>query len=89
MTTQVLRAATEKIMKDITALLAGIRGEAPPAEPYHPAVARRKARQEARERDGQSITDTPADSGPTDPGAGDVAAGDSSTVDSSTEATPT
>jgi 1-acyl-sn-glycerol-3-phosphate acyltransferase len=89
MTTQVLRAATEKIMKDITALLAGIRGETPPAEPYHPAVARRKARQEARERDGQSITDTPADSGPTDPGAGDVAAGDSSTVDSSTEATPT
>jgi len=89
MTTQVLRAATEKIMKDITALLAGIRGETPPAEPYHPAVARRKARQEARERDGQSITDTPADSGPTDPGAGDAAAGDSNTVDSSTEATPT
>ena len=89
MTSAVLRAATEKIMKDITALLAGIRGETPPAEPYHPAVARRKARQEARERDGQSITDTPADSGPTDPGAGDAAAGDSNTVDSSTEATPT
>jgi 1-acyl-sn-glycerol-3-phosphate acyltransferase len=89
MTTQVLRAATEKIMKDITALLAGIRGETPPAEPYHPAVARRKARQEAREREGQSITDTPAGSGPTEPGADDVAAGDSSTVDSSTEATPT
>jgi 1-acyl-sn-glycerol-3-phosphate acyltransferase len=89
MTTQVLRAATEKIMKDITALLAGIRGEIPPAEPYHPAVARRKARQEAREREGQSITDTPAGSGPADPGAGDSGAGDSSTVDSSTEATPT
>ena len=89
MTTQVLRAATEKIMKDITALLAGIRGETPPAEPYHPAVARRKARQEARERDGQSITDTPADSGLADPGAGDSDAADSSPVDSSTEATPT
>lgn len=62
MTTQVLRAATEKIMKDITVLLAGIRGETPPAEPYHPAIARRKARQEARERDGQSATETPADS---------------------------
>ena len=89
MTAQVLRAATERIMKDITALLAGIRGETPPAEPYHPAVARRKARQEARERDGQSITDTPADSGLADPGAGDSDAADSSPVDSSTEATPT
>jgi 1-acyl-sn-glycerol-3-phosphate acyltransferase len=89
MTTQVLRAATEKIMKDITALLAGIRGETPPAEPYHPAVARRKARQEAREREGQSITDTPAGSGTVDSGTGDPGAGDSSTVDSSTEATPT
>ena len=89
MTAQVLRAATERIMKDITALLAGIRGETPPAEPYHPAVARRKARQEAREREDQSITDTPADSGLADPGAGDSDAGDSSTVDSSTEATPT
>jgi len=89
MTTQVLRAATERIMKDITALLAGIRGETPPAEPYHPAVARRKARQEAREREDQSITDTPADSGLADPGAGDSDAADSSPVDSSTEATPT
>ena len=89
MTAQVLRAATERIMKDITALLAGIRGETPPAEPYHPAVARRKARQEAREREDQSITDTPADSGLADPGAGDSDAGDSSTVDSSSEATPT
>jgi len=89
MTAQVLRAATERIMKDITALLAGIRGETPPAEPYHPAVARRKARQEAREREDQSITDTPADSGLADPGAGDSDAADSSPVDSSTEATPT
>ena len=79
MTTPVLRAATEKIMKDITALLAGIRGETPPAEPYHPAVARRKARQEAREREGQATTETPAGAGPIG----------SDTVDSSTEATPT
>jgi 1-acyl-sn-glycerol-3-phosphate acyltransferase len=63
MTTQVLRAATEKIMKAITDLLAGIRGETPPAEPYHPAVARRKARQEARARDNGAITETPAGSG--------------------------
>ena len=45
-------------MKDITGLLAGIRGETPPAEPYHPAIARRKARQEAREREGQAVTET-------------------------------
>jgi len=62
LTSQVLRAATEKIMKDVTGLLAGIRGETPPAEPYHPAIARRKARQEARGQDGQAITETPADS---------------------------
>jgi 1-acyl-sn-glycerol-3-phosphate acyltransferase len=84
LSTQVLRAATEKIMKDITALLAGIRGETPPAEPFHPAVARRKARQEARARDDAAITETPANAGPAE--AGPV---DSSTVESSTEATPT
>jgi 1-acyl-sn-glycerol-3-phosphate acyltransferase len=66
LSTQVLREATEVIMKDITDLLAGIRGETPPAEPYHPAVARRKARQEARarERSGQAVADSAADSGP-------------------------
>jgi 1-acyl-sn-glycerol-3-phosphate acyltransferase len=98
-TPAVLRAATEKIMKDITALLAGIRGETPPDEPYHPAVARRKARQEAREREGQATTGTPAGSGPAgagpvdssavDASAVDSSTVDSSTVDSSTEATPT
>jgi 1-acyl-sn-glycerol-3-phosphate acyltransferase len=54
---QVLRDATEAIMNDITALLAGIRGETPPAEPYHWAVERRKTRQEAREGDNLSITE--------------------------------
>ena len=63
LTTPVLRAATEKIMKAITDLLAGIRAETPPAEPYHPAVARRQARQEARARDNGAITETPAGSG--------------------------
>jgi len=45
---EVLRGATEAIMNDITGLLAGIRGETPPAEPFHPAVARREARQQER-----------------------------------------
>jgi hypothetical protein len=62
LTTQVLREATELIMKDVTGLLGGIRGETPPAEPYHPAIARRKARQAAREAEG-AVTEAAADSG--------------------------
>jgi 1-acyl-sn-glycerol-3-phosphate acyltransferase len=58
LSSQVLRGATEAIMKDIIGLLAGIRGETPPAEPYHPAIARRKARQEAREREQQAVNQT-------------------------------
>src|SRR6266704_1660634 len=45
----VLRAATATIMADITGLLARLRGGTPPEVPYHPAVARRAARQAARE----------------------------------------
>jgi 1-acyl-sn-glycerol-3-phosphate acyltransferase len=44
----VLRVATDKIMKEITALLGQLRGETPPPAPFHPAVARRAARQAAR-----------------------------------------
>jgi 1-acyl-sn-glycerol-3-phosphate acyltransferase len=43
-----MRAATDKIMADVTALLGKLRGEDPPAEPYHPAIARRKERAELR-----------------------------------------
>jgi 1-acyl-sn-glycerol-3-phosphate acyltransferase len=60
----VLRAATDKIMKDITGLLAGIRGETPPDTPYHPAVERRKARQAAREMQDSAITQVHTDSDP-------------------------
>jgi 1-acyl-sn-glycerol-3-phosphate acyltransferase len=60
LTAQVMREATEVIMRDVTSLLAGIRGETPPAEPYHPAIARRKARQEARERDASAGSGTEA-----------------------------
>jgi 1-acyl-sn-glycerol-3-phosphate acyltransferase len=45
---QVLRAATDAIMHDVAGLLGQLRGETPPAEPYHPAVARRKLRQDLR-----------------------------------------
>jgi hypothetical protein len=75
LTAQNLREATELIMADITKLLATLRGEIPPAEPFHPAVARRKARQEMRllaeagtapaDQGRQSeITDSPADPSP-------------------------
>jgi 1-acyl-sn-glycerol-3-phosphate acyltransferase len=48
LTNQVLRAATDKIMADVAALLGQLRDEIPPAEPYHPAVARRKFREDLR-----------------------------------------
>ncbi|MBO0833123.1 MAG: 1-acyl-sn-glycerol-3-phosphate acyltransferase [Actinobacteria bacterium] len=48
LTNPLLRAATDKVMTDVAALLGGLRGENPPAEFYHPAVARRKLRQDAR-----------------------------------------
>ena len=65
LTSKVLHAATEAIMKDITGLLAQLRGEVPPAEPFHPAVARRKARQELRQlQQDQPVTDGSDNSGP-------------------------
>jgi 1-acyl-sn-glycerol-3-phosphate acyltransferase len=45
---QVLRAATDKSMADVAALLGQLRDEIPPAEAYHPAVARRKFREDLR-----------------------------------------
>jgi len=52
LTRQTLRAATAVIMADISRLLGELRGAAPPAEPYHLATARRKARQELAGRPG-------------------------------------
>jgi 1-acyl-sn-glycerol-3-phosphate acyltransferase len=58
---QTLRAATAVIMADITRLLGELRGAEPPAEPYHPAIARRKARQELQElAKAQSAKEPPA-----------------------------
>jgi 1-acyl-sn-glycerol-3-phosphate acyltransferase len=65
LTSQVLRAATDKIMADVAALLGELRGETPPATPFHPAVARRKFRQELRElQQSNSETDESANSAP-------------------------
>jgi 1-acyl-sn-glycerol-3-phosphate acyltransferase len=48
MTNALLRAATDKVMWAVAGLLGELRGEQPPAEFYHPAVARRKLRQDLR-----------------------------------------
>ena len=63
-TRDVLRGATNKIMGDVAGLLAEVRGGQPPAEPYHPAIARRAARQAVREE-----AASPAGQPEPDPGA--------------------
>lgn len=46
--TKTMRAATDKIMTDVAALVGKLRGEDPPAKPYHPAIERRKVRADLR-----------------------------------------
>jgi hypothetical protein len=48
-TRDVLRDATAAIMADITALLAQVRGETPPAQPYDLTAVRRAARNAAQD----------------------------------------
>jgi 1-acyl-sn-glycerol-3-phosphate acyltransferase len=85
LTNAVLRAATDKIMTEIAALLGELRGQTPPAEFYHPAVARRKLRQELRALQEASKPDGagPAtdDAGPAiaDPATDDTATDDTAT----------
>jgi 1-acyl-sn-glycerol-3-phosphate acyltransferase len=46
LTTEILRGATDAVMADVTKLLAGLRGEQPPAVPYNPGQPdARKAQQ--------------------------------------------
>jgi 1-acyl-sn-glycerol-3-phosphate acyltransferase len=64
LSSQTLRAATDKIMTDVADLLGKLRGEVPPAEPYHPAVGRRQLRQQLRalqENDNTSTENKPDD----------------------------
>jgi 1-acyl-sn-glycerol-3-phosphate acyltransferase len=68
--TPTLRAATDKIMSDVAALVGKLRDEDPPPEPFDPAVARRKQRAELRRGKEGSMgtaepgTDTLAGAGP-------------------------
>lgn len=83
-TTPVLRAMTEKIMKDVTGLVADLRGETPPAEPFHPAIARRKLRQDLR-----ALQDaTASEDGAEDKSAGDASTDGNSSADSSASGKP-
>lgn len=59
--TKTMRAATDKIMTDVAALVGKLRGEDPPAQPYHPAIARRKLRADLRKLAGESDAAEPDD----------------------------
>jgi 1-acyl-sn-glycerol-3-phosphate acyltransferase len=59
--TKTMRAATDKIMADVAALVGKLRGEDPPSEPYHPAIARRKERADLRKLAEQDAGDDQAD----------------------------
>ena len=72
--TPTLRAATDKIMTEVAALVGKMRGEIPPPEPFHPAVARRKERAELRKLAGQAAEQA-AQPELTQPEAGVPAAG--------------
>jgi len=77
LTNAVLRAATSKIMTNVAALLGDLRGQTPPAEFYHPAVARRKLRQDLRTLQAASQPDTAGtDTAGTDTSGAETAAGD-------------
>jgi 1-acyl-sn-glycerol-3-phosphate acyltransferase len=88
LTNAVLRAATDKIMRDIAGLLGELRGQTPPAEFYHPAVARRKLRQDLRALQEAS---KPGSAGPTaaaDAPAADAPATNSTATDSTATGSP-
>lgn len=61
LTNALLRSATEKIMRQVAAQLGDLRGKTPPAEFYHPAVARRKLRQDLRALQEASAAEASAD----------------------------
>lgn len=87
--TPTLRAATDKIMADVATLLGKLRGEDPPAEPYHPAVARRKLRAGMRELAGQAEADGATGASSASAQAGDSDGSEPNPADGSGESRPT
>jgi 1-acyl-sn-glycerol-3-phosphate acyltransferase len=77
-----MRAATDKIMADVTALLGKLRGEDPPAEPFHPAVARRQLRADLRKLTAQQSA---GDAAAAEPATGEPAPAEPAGGESTTE----
>ncbi len=82
---QTMRAATDKVMAEVTQLLAKLRGETPPAQPYHAAIARREARQRQRQvaAAGETSQSDPGEGEPgeSDPGEAGAEAGEAEISD--------
>ena len=79
-----LRAATDVVMADVTALLAGLRGETPPAVPYEPAASGKESI--ARTDSGEAPASTDEATGGTDEA---TASTDEATGGPAAEARPT
>jgi 1-acyl-sn-glycerol-3-phosphate acyltransferase len=77
LTNPLLRAATDEIMKAVAALVGELRGQTPPADFYHPAIARRKLRQDLRALQEAGGAD-PADASSANGAGAPDAAGDAS-----------
>ncbi len=77
MSASVLRAATATIMADVTALLAELRGEQPPAVPYDPTIKKSLSRTDPAD----SPESVAVDPGDADPGDADPANVDPANVD--------
>lgn len=89
--TPTLRAATDKIMAEVAALVGKLRGEDPPAEPYRPAVARRKQRAELRQLAEQQSTGTtspPAQAAPPEEAGSLASTGPDAAPDDATAEVP-
>ena len=84
---QLLRVATDKIMTAVAALVGDLRGLTPPSEFYHPAVARRKLRQELRALQdtgsaGTADASSPNGAGAPDAGAAEAGAAEATSAES-------
>ncbi len=90
LTAQTLRGATEAIMADITQLLAGVRGEEPPAVPYDPRAAKRAAVSSETAAD-ETDTDEAGQAGGSAAGegiSGEAATGETGQDGGATDTTP-
>jgi 1-acyl-sn-glycerol-3-phosphate acyltransferase len=83
LTAATLREATNVIMADVTRLLAGLRGEEPPAVPYDPRAGRAVTGPDGGVPAGEAPDAGAADASAPDAGATDAGATDASAADAS------